>query len=127
MKILAVTALVLGMSFGNLTDKKPLKEPVEPFSQKYFTQLDKANAALRDYLSTPCDVPEHKQTAEAFVKEANLLSGMYKAIPLGEDEILRAHEVEVIVGFDTVAQDGIDEKSKECAGNIDNVAPSQSL
>lgn len=114
MKSLVVSALLLGMSVANVTDKKPApKAPVETFTHKYFVQVDKVNAALRDYTNTPCRAPEFAQAATNMAEQYNLLSGMYKNIPLKEDDVTRAHEQEVFLGIQVMSKISVD-MQEEC-------------
>jgi len=124
MKNLVATALILGMSMGSAVDKhSAAKQPVEPFSHKYFRQIDKTNAALREYANTPCKAPEFQKAAQDFVLEVNLLQGMYKAIPLAEDELTKAHEEEVYFGLVLFSKQVVDLQNN-CIKGSDKTVPS---
>ncbi|SRR6185437_1848763 len=110
---LAMSALMVGMLVANIQDhSKKLEVPVEPFSHKYFTQLDKANTALQVYSNTPCAAPEFITTAQNLVVQITTLKEMEKNIPSTEDEITKAHEVEAFLGFVVVANEAVDNQNK---------------
>ena len=121
----AVTALMVGMFLANVQDHPKKSEvPVETFSQKYFSQLDKTNAALRVYTNTPCTEPEFKAAAQNLSKQAAYLQGMYHNIPLDEDDIVSAHEIEAYIGFVTVANDSVDQQN-QCLKSVSNPGDSK--
>ena len=117
---LALAAMLIGISLGNTADKHtPVKPPVESFTHKYFVQLDKTNAALRDFSNTPCNAEEFTDSEKKFRGQYDLLLGMYKAIPLAENDIDKAHEIEAMYGLQILAKDVIDEQV-DCIKNRDN-------
>lgn len=116
MQLLVVAALVVG-SF--VTPKKPAPKLVETFDTQYMAQVDKTNAALRDYANTPCIELEFEEAQKNLEKEDTVLIGMYHSIPEGEDEIVQAKQVELYVGFLQLATGAADQQ-KTCIEHYKN-------
>jgi hypothetical protein len=109
MKLL-VAALIL--SSVSSSPKKPTPKFTETFDQQYMAQVDKTNAALRTFANTPCTAPEFRDAVDKFKENTALLGGLYRAIPEGQDDIVFAKEVELYIGFLSVAQESVDRQNQ---------------
>jgi len=95
-KLLVVAALL--MTVPSAPQKKD-KALIGDFDHEYMAQVEKANAALRDYTNTPCVSVEFPAAEEKLAEAATRLNGMYHSIPETEDEIVQARQVELAIGF----------------------------